>query len=143
MEIPINYLAVLACGVSAMAFGFLWYGPFFGKAWMKEMGMNMPSSEEMKTMQGKMMKSYALMFIGALVMAYVLAHSLVFAGTYLNDTSVSGGLMGGFWNWLGFAAPVLMGAVLWEKKTVKWFLITGGYYLVLLLIMGAILASWS
>lgn len=143
MEVSINYLAVLACGISAMVLGFLWYGPLFGKAWMKEMGMTMPSKEEMKAMQGKMTKSYVLMFIGALVMAYVLAHSLTFAGAYLNDMSVSGALMGGFWNWLGFAAPVLMGAVLWEKKTWRWFSITAGYYLVLLLVMGAILTSWS
>lgn len=143
MEVSINYLAVLACGISAMVLGFLWYGPLFGKAWMKEMGMTMPSKEEMKAMQGKITKSYVLMFIGALVMAYVLAHSLTFAGAYLNDMSVSGALMGGFWNWLGFAAPVLMGAVLWEKKTWRWFSITAGYYLVLLLVMGAILTSWS
>ncbi len=142
MEIPINYLAVLACAVSAMVLGFLWYGPLFGKAWMKEMGMNMPSPEEMKAMQKKMTKSYILMFIGALVMAYVLAHNVVMGSAFFDMQGVGIGLQAGFWNWLGIAAPVLMGAVLWEKKTRKWFMITAGYYLVLMLIMGALLGGW-
>lgn len=142
MEVPINYLAVLACGVSAMVLGFLWYGPVFGKAWMKELGMTMPGEEEMKAMQGKMMKSYALMFVGAIIMAFTLAHNVVFGSAYLAMSGAEAGLQAGFWNWFGFVVPVLMGAVLWEKKTWKAFFINIGYYLVLLLIMGVILSLW-
>ena len=142
MEIPINYLAVLLCGVASMILGFLWYGPLFGKAWMKEVGMTMPSKEEMKAMQNKMTKSYVLMFIGALVMAYVLAHSIFFANAYLGAGAVASGLQSGFWNWLGFVVPATMALVLWEKRTWKWFGIAAGYYLVLMLVMGLILASW-
>lgn len=34
----INWLAILAAA-SSLVIGFLWYGPLFGKAWMKESGM--------------------------------------------------------------------------------------------------------
>ena len=36
---PINWLAVIAATVVAFVLGGLWYGPLFGKAWMKEMGV--------------------------------------------------------------------------------------------------------
>ena len=47
MEIPINYLAVLAAAVSNMVLGFLWYGPLFGKTWSKLMGWGEMTPEKM------------------------------------------------------------------------------------------------
>ncbi|MBI3341870.1 DUF1761 domain-containing protein, partial [Candidatus Curtissbacteria bacterium] len=38
MEFQINYMAVVAAAVVNMVLGFLWYGPLFGKPWMKMMG---------------------------------------------------------------------------------------------------------
>jgi hypothetical protein len=136
--VPVNYLAILACGIVAMIVGFLWYGPIFGKSWARMMGINM----DQKPPQSAMIKSYGIMFIGSLLMAFVLSHALIFASTYLHESGVSAGLQTGFWNWLGFIAPVTIGAVLWEKKPWTLWFITSGYYLVLLLIMGVILALW-
>ena len=139
--VPINYLAVFICGVSAMVLGSLWYGPIFGKSWMAMMGMTKPAQMDAATKK-VMMRSYTLMFLGSLVMAYVLAHSTVFAAAYLKVTGVSAGLMSGFWNWLGFIVPISLGSVLWERRPWKlWFLNTG-YWLVQLLVMGVILALW-
>ncbi len=67
---------------------------------------------------------------------------MVFAMAYLKSTGVMAGLQGGFWNWLGFMAPVIMGDQLWGGKPWKLFPITGGYYLVSLCLMGVILATW-
>ena len=39
-NIELNWLAIGACVIAAMPVGFLWFGPVFGKAWAKEMGMN-------------------------------------------------------------------------------------------------------
>lgn len=142
MDIAINWWAILACGVSAVVLGFLWFGPLFGKIWMDSMGMTMPSAEDRKKMGGMMMRSMLIAFVAALVTAYGFIHTLTYADTYMNTSGVSAGLMGGFWNWLSFMMPVVLGAVLWEGKSWKWFLITAGYYLVDLLIMGAILSAW-
>ncbi len=141
MEVPINYLAVLLAGVSNMVIGFLWYGPVFGKPWMRLMGFTHDKMETMKR-RGGMGKTYFLSFLGALVTAYVFAHALVFAESYLNMTGVSAGLMGAFWNWLGFVVPVLAGQVFWEGKPFKLYLLNVGYYLASLLAMGVIL-TWS
>jgi hypothetical protein len=36
---PINWLAVVVCTVVAFVEGGLWYGPLFGKIWMREMNI--------------------------------------------------------------------------------------------------------
>lgn len=138
--VPINYLAVLLCGIASVVLGSLWYGPLFGKQWMALSGMTHEQIEQGKSKS--MVKLYALAFIGSLVMAYVLAHALLFASAYFNAGGLSAGLMAGFWNWLGFIAPVTLGAVLWEGKPWKLWALNNGYQLLLLLIMGVILATW-
>lgn len=89
-----------------------------------------------------MQKLYALAFVGALVMSYVLAHSLVFASNYTGTYGISAGLMVGFWSWLGFIAPVTLGSVLWENKSWKLWAFNNAYQLVNLFIIGVILALW-
>jgi len=139
-EVDINYLAVLVCGVVSMILGALWYGPLFSKQWVALSGMTPEKMEEGKK---KMTSGYLVTFIGALVMAYVLAHTLVFAQSYMEVEGISSGLSTGFWMWLGFIAPVTLGSVLWEGKSWKLYFINNGYNLILLLIMGSILAVWK
>lgn len=140
MEVPINYLAVVTGAVSTMILGALWYGPLFGKIWPGLSGMTDEKIAEEKS-KG-MAKGYMLTFLGALIMSYVLAHSLIFAAAYLRVAGVTAGLMAGFWSWLGFIAPVTLGTVLWEGKPWKLWLLNNAYQLLALLVMGAILAVW-
>lgn len=137
---PLNYAAVLAAAICSVVLGFLWYGPIFGKPWMKLMGFTAADMEKAKA-KG-MTQNYVLMALGSLVMAYVLSHALVFASTYLKSSGIEAGIMSGFWNWLGFIVPVVMGDQLWGGKSWKLFPITAGYYLVSLCLMGVILATW-
>ncbi|HWR71798.1 MAG TPA: DUF1761 domain-containing protein [Nitrospirota bacterium] len=139
--VPINYLAVVAAAIASMVIGFVWYGPLFGKTWMKLSGTTPVKMDTAKA--PGMGKTYVLAFVGSLVMSYVLAHSLVFAAAYYGMGGVSAGLMSGFWNWLGFIAPVTLAAVLWESKPWKLWVLTNGYYLVTLLVMGTILSAWK
>lgn len=141
--IPVNYWAVLVCGAVSLVLGSIWYGPLFGKMWIHEMGWDKVDPSKQEEMKKEMYKSYALSFIGSLVMAYVLSHSLVYASTYTSVVGVSAGLMVGFWNWLGFIAPVTLGNVLWGNQSWKLWFVGNGYQLVQLLIFGVILAIWK
>ena len=137
--VPINYWAILVCGVVAMIIGSLWYGPLFGKLWM-----SFYSSKEIEAGKKKgMAKQYGIMFVGSLVMAYVLAHAYVFASTYLHASGWIGGVVAAFWNWLGFVAPVTMGGVLWEGKSWRLWILNNAYNLVTLSVMGVIIAVWQ
>lgn len=141
MQVPINYLAVLAGAVASMTLGFVWYGPLFGKQWIALSGM---TPEEMEAAKTKgMAKEYALTFVGSLAMSYVLAHAIVFASAYFSFGGVRAGLAAGFWNWLGFIAPVTLGTVLWERKPWKLWFLNNAYQLLTLLVMGTILALWQ
>ena len=137
--VPINYLSVLGATVASMVIGFLWYGPLFGKQWMRMMGF---TTDKMDAAKKKGMgKSYAIMAVGSLLMSYALAHNVIFGSAYLQMNGIEAGIMAGFWNWLGFIAPVTVGVVLWEGKPWKLWCITAGYYLVSLLVMGMILSA--
>jgi hypothetical protein len=137
--VPINYIAVVVAAAAHMVIGFLWFGPLFGKQWMALSGVSMDKINAAKPNMGK---TYVLSALGALVMAWVLSYSLVFASAYLHVTGVQAGLMAGFWNWLGFIATVTLGTVLWDGKPWALWLLTNAYYLISLCVMGVILAAW-
>lgn len=141
MMVPINGWAVFVAAIASMAIGFVWYGPLFGKVWIGMMGWT--AADMTKAKAKGMTKQYVLMFIGSLVMAFVLAHALVFAQTYLQASDASSGFQVGFWNWLGFIAPVTLSSVLWEGKSWKLWILNNGYQLVTLIVMGYILAYWK
>ena len=143
--VSINIWAVIVAAVVMFVIGGIWYGPLFGKQWAKLIGM---SDESMKAMRAKGMSgmagSYILMFVGALVMCFVLA-STITSAVYFRTPHIGGvawGFHTAFWAWLGFIAPVTLGTVLWEKKSWKLWLLNNGYWLVALLVAGFIIGSW-
>ncbi len=140
--VNINYLAVLVSAVVSMVLGSLWYGPLFGKRWMALSGINPDMMNDPKA-KAAMGKSYSIMFVGSLLMSYVLAHAIVFASAYLKVEGIAAGLMAGLWNWMGFIAPVTLGTVLWEGKSWKLWFLNNGYQLVYLLLAGVILSVWK
>jgi hypothetical protein len=139
--VPVNYWAVVASAIVMMILGALWYGPLFGKEWMRLMGMKGSDKMDDKMKQA-MMRSYGLMALGALAMSFVLAHAVIYAESYLGTSGIWGGVQAGFWNWLGFVAPVTLGTVLWEGKPWKLWFINVGYYFVGLPVIGVLLSIW-
>ena len=74
-------------------------------------------------------------FCASVVVAYVMNHFGIAWGVF----DWIGGVELGFWCWLGFAAPVLLGPVLWEGKSTKLYAINAGFWLVSFIVMGVIL----
>lgn len=139
MEIPVNWTAVIAAGIANMAIGFAWYSDsVFGKQWRKLSGISSG-----KPTQNEMVKMMVLGLGSALIMAWILTHSTVFAGSYLGTSGVMLGLATGFWNWFGFMVPLLISSYLYEKKPLKLVFINAGYWLVSILAMGVIIALWK
>lgn len=136
-QADINFLAVFGAAIIAMVIGALWFSPpFFGKTWAKLSGI---TQEQMKGMKKKgMEKAYFGSFVGLVVMSYVLSYFIDLVGA----TLFMDGLRAGFWVWLGFVAPVMLGSIWWEGKPLKLFFINAGQYLVVLGIMGGMLAVW-
>lgn len=140
--IAVNYLAVLVCAIAAMPVGFLWFGPLFGKTWARHMGFG--------DMQpgGNMAKAMTIFFIGNLLIAFVLAHSIEVWqasswGLKPDGSPWMYGVNAAFWNWLGFFLPLQMGRVAWEMKRWGLVLINSAFDLTRLLLFALILAYWQ
>jgi hypothetical protein len=41
IPVHVNWLAILVAALAGLAVGGIWYGPLFGKAWMRESGVTM------------------------------------------------------------------------------------------------------
>lgn len=138
MEFPIiNYWAVIVCGVLSMILGMLWYGPLFGKLWMRLIGKNVEQIRaEMK--YRNMPAIYGLQFLAALVMAYVLSLFISFIRVH----TIWDGIMLGLWIGIGFVLTSGFGGYAFENRPSKLFWVNHGYTLVQLAIFGAILAGW-
>ena len=142
-QLILNYWAILVAVLAAWFLGSLWYGPIFGKAWMKE--MNLP--EDFKPEKKDMYKSMGIMFLGALLTSYVMAHSSQIWrpsvwGLTGDQPAYIYGFFGGFFSWLGFNIPIFLNDVAFENKSWKLFWINAGYQFFSLQAMGMILAYW-
>jgi hypothetical protein len=136
----VNYWAVLVGGILSFVLGGLWYGPIFGKKWI---ALSKFSPEDMAAARAKgMTKSYILMFITSLIMSYVLFNFIAYEVGFSQQGGALSGAVCGFFAWLGFVMPVTLGSVLWEGKSYPLWFINTGYYLVSLVIVGAVLAAW-
>ena len=138
MEIPINYMAVGIAVVANFVLGWLWYGPLFGKAWAKELNIDM----NQKPPAGEMAKGMILMIIGNFFMAYVLSHN-IFAWSTVEGMQEMGdmGSIGStaFFTWLGFYVPTHIGATAWEKRSWKLTGINLAYHFASLFVAALIL----
>lgn len=140
----INYWAVLVCGIVSMIIGSIWYGPLFGKAWMKIVGVTAEDMARRQEMQKKAAPLYAVQFLLSLFQAYIVAYIL----NYVIDAPAadSPAWMWTLIIWAGFVMPTVAGASMWNNDSAKisWsrFLIQAGYQLVNLLVFGLILGMW-
>lgn len=138
--ITINYLAVLVSAVLVLALGSIWYGPVFGKAWMRINNMDTTDLARRKEMQKKAIPLYVVQFLLSLFQYYVLAH-------YIAGWTDASGLENALWIWAAFVMPTIAGSAMWtaDSAKVKWarFGIQSGYQLVVLALVGVILACWK
>jgi hypothetical protein len=129
----INYVAVLVAGLLSMVIGFGWYSlKVFGKSWMKETGL------KMKDIQNWPGKGYAVVAATSLLQAYVLAHFVDFT----NATTWFEGAQTSSWIWIGFVATAYTATYVFSMKSPKLWMIDAGYFLVVLMAQGALLAVW-
>jgi uncharacterized protein DUF1761 len=115
--IHVSWVAVLVAVVASFVFGWLWYGPLFGKKWAAL--MKFPS--DMKPDPKVMMRGMVLMVIGTFLTAY----TMVFFSDIWRPTVWGGGpdspgyfygFLTGLWVWIGFYVPMLLSGVAWEGK---------------------------
>ncbi|RYF98189.1 MAG: DUF1761 domain-containing protein [Chitinophagaceae bacterium] len=157
-----NFLALLVAALSTVVIGAIWYNPnVFGTVWMRESRLT-----EADLKSGNMIKIISLSIIFAFFMAFILqfmvihqygvfgliggdpskalpsyANFMADYGTHYRTFKhgmLHGAMMGGL-----FALPLIGINGLFERKSWKYIIINGGYFIVSLTIMGGIICAWE
>jgi len=135
MDAHINWLAILLAGISAFVLGGIWYSPaLFGNVWMAKNNLSLEAIKK-----GNMLKIYGIAFILSLIMAANLGMFLQDSPTEKMNITLGAlyGFLAGIWV---FCAVAMHG--LFEHRSWKLIWINGGYSLVGLTLMGAIIGLW-
>lgn len=128
----VNWLAIIIAAIVKFGIGAVWFTAIFGKRWRELMKVPEGASQ-----QG-LAQAMIVQIIGDLIMAYILARFIL----HYASPGIGGGLLIGFMAWLGFVATILVGSIFYEKKPGELVAINGGYQLVGILAMGAIIGLW-
>jgi hypothetical protein len=129
----VNWLAISVAAISAFVLGGIWYSPaLLGKAWMAENNFNVSDVQA-----GNKAKIFGWSFVLSLIIAVNLAMFLNSPEIGLTMGIVYGALTG-LWIFCGIAIVALF-----EHKSARYIFINGGYFLVALILMGAIIGAWK
>jgi len=127
-----NLWAVLAAGVSSMVLGAVWYSPaLFARAWMRESGMT-----EEKARAASPVKTLGAAFVLALIA------SAVFAAFLGPSPAPAFATAAGFAAGLCWVAGSFGINYLFEQRSMKLFLINGGYHTLQYTLIGLVLGLW-
>lgn len=154
----INFLALILAALSTLVVGFIWYNPkVFGTIWMKEAGLK---EEDMKG--ANMVKIFGLSIFYAFLISFVLQmvviHQFGALGMVGGDASKAlpsynafmadygtafrtfkHGALHGTITGLFMILPTIGINALYEKRSFKYVMISGGYWIVCFMVMGGII----
>lgn len=134
LDFSVNVWAVLVAAFASMMIGVLWYGPVFGKEWMRFAGL---SKKDMQRMPLSATTAMILGSLVALLTAYILA---VLIGSL--SVSVIGAIVVSLVVYAGIAMPIHLGVFMWEGRPFGLFLVNTVQYLLSIVVMSIILGLW-
>ncbi len=133
--VEVNWLAVLIATVASMVVGSIWYGPAFGKVWMK-----LAKVSEKDVEKGGW--TPLVIAIGtSFVLAFVLAHFTYLAFDFYQEeySFFSTALITAAWAWLGFTALRFLTHDSFEGRSIKLTGLNAAHELVTMLAMAAVI----
>lgn len=158
----VNFLALFVAALSTLVVGFIWYNPkVFGTIWMNETGMT-----EEKAKGANMVKVFGLTILFTFFMAFILQmlvihqfgalgliggypeHAKPSYAAFMADygdayRTFKHGMLHGFMTGLLFALPMVGVNSQFERRSWKYILVTGGYWVVCCTLMGGIICAWK
>ena len=129
--VGVSWLAVLVAAFLSFVLGGLWYGPLFGRLWMRASGVT-----EERARQGNMPRIFGLSFLLQLLAAFSLD---MFIGAQGTAFGVFAGAMTGIF----FVATAFGVVYLFEQRPLAHWAVNAGYHVVSFTMMGAILGAWA
>jgi hypothetical protein len=158
----VNFLALFVAALSTLVVGFIWYNPkVFGTLWMNESGM---TEDKMKGANMAMIfgMSVVYAFFISFILQFLTIHQFGPFGmiegdvanakpsyeAFMNDygtvfRTFKHGALHGFMAGLFLALPIIGTNALYERRSWKYTLVTGGFWVVCFTIMGGIICAWK
>jgi hypothetical protein len=127
-----NAIAILVSALYQWILGALWYSLIFAKPWMALAGHK--TGTKPKVAVFGMITS----FFGGLVLAFVVAHVVMWSGA----AHLRGGVFVGVVCWLGFIVAPLLSETIYEQRSFKLLAINTGYWLAAVVGSSCLLAVW-
>jgi len=134
--LDLNIWTVVGVSLVPLLVGGFWYSPtVFGKYWVRMSGVNIRAIRESR-------RAMAFAFLVSGVASFVMAFVLALLIQNLIVITVFDGILVGFYVWLGFVATITLSeySITNDHRPYQLYIITNGYYLVTLLVMGALFA---
>jgi Protein of unknown function (DUF1761) len=129
----INYIAVAAAALGSFLIGGVWYSPIlFGKLWMRETGL---------TDEALRHRNMALVFGSSFILSLLIAFNL--AAFLAGPPNLAWGMAAGALAGIGWVAMAMGITYLFEKRSMKLYLVNAGYHAVTFVMMGGIIGVWK
>ena len=133
----VNYLAILIAAVAAWLAGAAWYIGL-GKTWMAALGTTPEKMQAQRSEPGAYLP-FLYAFVAELVMAWALAGVLGHLGP--GQVTLRNGIISGAICWLGFVITSMLVNNSFARRDWRLMWIDGGYWLIVLVLIGAILGA--
>lgn len=157
-----NFWPLIVAPFASLLIGFVWYHPkVFGNIWMKESNTTFNPDEKFN-----MAKVFGLCLLYSFFICWTLSGIVIHQiGAFQATVNINGvdpavlrnymdaygdtyrtfrhGALHGTMSGLFFALPVVGTSALYEKRSFRYVLIVGGYWVVTCAIMGGIICAWK
>ncbi|PQJ77149.1 DUF1761 domain-containing protein [Polaribacter glomeratus] len=162
-----NFYIFFLAALVPLVIGFVWYGPLFGNAWMKELGFTKESLAGQNRVLTLTLSYVFSLFIAMFLLPATIhqmgvysslagepgfAESTGEAFTYFQDfllnygdrfRTFKHGALHGILSGLFLALPVIAIIAMFERKSLKYIAINAGYWIVTLAIMGGLVCQFG
>lgn len=129
--VGLNWWAILVATAAAFALGGVWYGPFFGKAWLIALGK---TEEDIPPSPTPFVISAVTAFLTCVVVAALMAG--------LELTGLVAGLIFGLLTGVGFIATSMASDTAFCRWSWNLWAIQAGYRVAYSVLMGGIIGIW-
>lgn len=161
-----NWVVILGSGLIPLLVGAIWYGPLFGKLWMKEADMSLE-----KLQDANMGLIYGLAVLFSMMLAVGLLPAVVHQMGVFSTLQGSGveqvgseanvfftevmakygtafrtfkhGVFHGLLTTIFIFFPVMAVSALFERKSWKYILLNVGYWGICAMLMGGVISAWG
>lgn len=135
----VNYLAIFVAAIAAMVLGTIWYMPLFGKAWLRYMGLDNLSEEEMRAKNSSAMRAHGIGFVMMLIVGFVVSNMFAVFGPFTMGEVVFRALFVG----IGIVSTLGFMNHSYAGKPNGLFAIDYGYKVVVLLLIAVVIRLFS